>query len=133
MGIRGDEGDGCRVVDGSVIPTIPLHLPISFSYIYISARKASARAMKSCHENKLLADSSTKGLVRGINRGLLNDVGLKTRAGMGIDRTRIRETAMATINPIFTWSSSPGMRLRKRMVVMGSMGGSIDRHIWIVK
>ena len=51
MGIRGDEGDGCRGIDGSVIPTIPLHLPISFSYICIK--------MKSCQENKILTDSST--------------------------------------------------------------------------
>jgi hypothetical protein len=31
MGIRGDEGDACRVVDISAISTIPPHLPISFS------------------------------------------------------------------------------------------------------
>jgi len=38
MGIEGDEGDGCRVVGGSVIPSTPRHLPISFSYISINAR-----------------------------------------------------------------------------------------------
>jgi hypothetical protein len=52
MGIRGDEGDACRVVDISPTSTIPHHLPISFSYIYIK--------MKSCQENKILTDSSTK-------------------------------------------------------------------------
>ena len=46
MGISGDEGDACRGVDGSVISTIPHHLPISFSYIYIK--------MKSRQENKIL-------------------------------------------------------------------------------
>jgi hypothetical protein len=35
MGIRGDEGDGCRVAGASVIPTIPHHLPISLLYNYI--------------------------------------------------------------------------------------------------
>jgi hypothetical protein len=55
MGIRGDEGDGYRVVGGSVIPaisTIPPHLPIPFCCIYIK--------MKSCQENKILADSSAR-------------------------------------------------------------------------
>jgi hypothetical protein len=59
MGMRGDEGDGCRVVDGLVISNIPPHLPISlFLHLHQRARKASARAMKSCQENKILADST---------------------------------------------------------------------------
>jgi len=42
------------VVGGSLIPTIPPHLPISFSYIYIKT--------KSCPENNILTDSSTDSL-----------------------------------------------------------------------
>jgi hypothetical protein len=48
-GDEGDEGDGCRVVDGSVISNISHHLPISLILIYIK--------MKSCQENKILVDS----------------------------------------------------------------------------
>ena len=60
MEIRGDEGDGCKVVGGSVIPFIPPHLPISlFLHLHQRARKASARALKSRQESKILADSST--------------------------------------------------------------------------
>ena len=39
------------MVDISAISTIPHHLPISFSHIYIK--------MRSCQENKILIDSST--------------------------------------------------------------------------
>ena len=56
MGIRGDEGDSCRVLDISAISTIPHHLPISFSCTYIK--------MQSCQENKILPNSSTKGDIR---------------------------------------------------------------------
>ena len=54
------KGMGAQWSVDQLSPPSPHHLPISFSYIYINARKASARAMKSCQENKILADSGTK-------------------------------------------------------------------------
>ena len=64
MGIR---GDGCRGVGGSVIPTIPPHLCIPFSYIYMMMTRGCnplfvTVKMRSCQENKILTDSSTEGV-----------------------------------------------------------------------